>query len=58
MAEIQEIQSEGFDLPAREATPGCRVILIWQLNLSSTTWIVEGYLHWDRHEGEKPLGFR
>lgn len=35
--------------------PGPRVLLLWELQLSSGTWNIEGFLHWDRHEGEKPL---
>ena len=40
---------------SQDSKPGPRVLLLWELQLSSGTWNIEGFLHWDRHEGEKPL---
>eukprot|EP00434_Breviolum_minutum_P006787 symbB.v1.2.005990.t1/scaffold276.1/size251734/12 len=53
MSEYVELERDGFDIPAQDSKPGPRVLLLWELQLSSGTWNIEGFLHWDRHEGEK-----
>lgn len=53
MSEYVELERDGFDVPAQDSEPGPRVRLLWELQLSSGTWNIEGFLHWDRHEGEK-----
>ena len=40
---------------SQDSKPCPRVLLLWEFQLSSGTWNIEGFLHWDRHEGEKPL---
>lgn len=47
-----ELKRVGFDLKAEDVKPGSPVELKWQLELSKT-WTIDGYLHWDRHEGKK-----
>ena len=49
-----ELYREGFDLKAEDVKPGSPVRLKWQVGLSKT-WTIDGYLHWDRHEGKTPL---
>lgn len=64
----EELERKGFDVDAKdgccalkvlwscqEATPGLAVSLTCRIQLT-TSWTIEGRLHWDRHENKEPLG--